>query len=158
MTIILVVCTGNICRSPMAAGLLRARLAQDEKREDWRVISAGTWAVGGRRASAYAVAEMDERGIDISTHRSQAVDATLMERADLVLVMTSGHAEALSVAFPDQSHKVHRLSEMTGQAYDIADPYGGTRLEYAYLAQELEQLIDEGYERIVSLAEEVSRA
>lgn len=77
-----------------------------------------------------------------------------MEKADLVLVMTQSHAEALSIAFPDQSHKVHRLSEMVGQGYDIADPYGGTRLQYSYLAQELEQLIDEGYRRIVSLAEE----
>lgn len=154
MKTIVVVCTGNICRSPMAAGLLRARLAEDQKREDWRVISAGTWATGDRQASAYAIDEMADRGIDLSTHRSRPVSAELMEKADLVLVMTQSHAEALSIAFPDQSHKVHRLSEMVGQGYDIADPYGGTRLQYSYLAQELEQLIDEGYRRIVSLAEE----
>ena len=154
MTTILVACTGNLCRSPMAAGLLRARLEEDGERSDWRVRSAGTWASEGRPASAYAVAEMDERGIDIHSHHSCSVNAELMEAADLVLVMTRNHAEALSVAFPDQAHKVHLLSEMVGQVYDISDPYGGTRLEYSYIAQELEQLIDEGYERIVSLAEE----
>jgi protein-tyrosine phosphatase len=76
-----------------------------------------------------------------------------MEEADLVLVMTRNHAEALSVAFPDHADKIHMLSETVGETYDISDPYGGTRLKYSYIAQELEQLIDEGYERIVSLAE-----
>jgi protein-tyrosine phosphatase len=139
----------------MAAAMLRARLDEDEERRDWRVVSAGTWTSEGRPASAYAIAEMAQRGIDIRTHQSRSIDAELMASADLVLVMTRNHAEALSVAFPDQAHKVHMLSEMVGQTYDISDPYGGTRLEYAYIAQELEQLIDGGYERIVSLAEEL---
>lgn len=158
MTTILVVCTGNICRSPMAAALLRARLQEDQERRDWHVVSVGTWAPEGRPASAYAVAEMSEREIDIRAHRSRSVNGELMEEADLVLAMTRNHAEALSVAFPDQAHKVHLLSEMSGQVYDVSDPYGGTRLEYAYIARELEELIDEGYERIVSLAEEGSDA
>ncbi len=156
MTTILVICTGNICRSPMAAALLRARLDEDEKRHGWCVISAGTWAPEDEPASTYGIAEMSERGIDIRSHRSRSVNAELMEKADLILVMTSNHAEALSITFPDQAHKVHLLSEMDGQTHDISDPYGGTRLEYAYIAQELEQLIDGGYERIVSLAEETS--
>jgi protein-tyrosine phosphatase len=156
MTTILLVCTGNICRSPMAAGLLRQRLREHPKRHDWRVISAGTWAAEGRPTSAYAAAEMADRGIDISAHRSRGVTKDLMEQADLVLVMTRNHAEALKVAFPDHADKVHMLSEMVGETYDISDPYGGTKLEYSYIAQELEHLIDEGYECIVSLAEDPS--
>ena len=156
MATILVVCTGNICRSPMAAALLRRRLEEDPQREGWRVISAGTWASEGRPASAYAIAEMTERGIDIRTHRSRSVTEALMEQADLVLVMTPDHAEALSAAFPDQKDKIYLLSEMVGQTYGISDPYGGTRLEYSYIAQELEQLVDDGYERIVSLAKDSS--
>jgi protein-tyrosine phosphatase len=140
----------------MGAALLQARLDQDEERRDWHVISAGTWACEGRPASGYAIAEMAARGIDIRPHRSRSIDAVLMGKADLVLVMTRNQAEALAIAFPDQVHKVHVLSEMTGQTYDVSDPYGGTRLEYAYIAQELEQLIDGGYERIVSLAERAS--
>jgi protein-tyrosine phosphatase len=96
---------------------------------------------------------MSERGIDIHAHRSQNVDEALIRRADLVLVMTRNHAEALSVAFPDQTDKLYLISEMVGETYDISDPYGGTRLEYSHTARELEQLIDAGYERIVSLAE-----
>jgi protein-tyrosine phosphatase len=100
---------------------------------------------------------MIDRGIDIHAHRSRSVNAELMEEADLILVMTQHHAEALSAAFPDQAHKVYLLSQMVGQTYDVSDPYGGTRLEYAYIAQELEQLIDGGYERIVTLVTNASR-
>jgi protein-tyrosine-phosphatase len=53
---------------------------------------------------------------------------------------------------------VYLLSDMVRETYDISDPYGGTRLEYSYVAQELEQLIDGGYDRIVSLAERASSA
>ena len=157
MTTILFVCTGNICRSPMAAALFRKRLDEDPRRRDWRVLSAGTWASAGRPSTEHAIDEMASRGIDLRSHRSQSIDEDLMEEADLVLVMTQNHAEALSVSFPDHAHKVHLLSEMVGAIYDISDPYGGPRREYAQIAQELETLIDQGYQRIVSLAERASR-
>jgi protein-tyrosine phosphatase len=140
----------------MAEALLRARFDRDKERQDWQVLSAGTWASEGRPASAYTIAEMLERGIDIRTHRSRNIEEALIRRADLILVMTRNHAEALSVAFPDQSDKLYLLSDMVRETYDISDPYGGTRLEYSSVAQELEQLIDAGYDRIVSLAEQAS--
>jgi protein-tyrosine phosphatase len=101
---------------------------------------------------------MYERGIDMQAHRSRSIDEALMRRADLILVMTRTHAEALSLAFPDQSDKVYLLSNMVRETYDIPDPYGGTQREYAEVAQELERLIDAGYDRIVSLAERASGA
>jgi protein-tyrosine-phosphatase len=150
------VCTGNLCRSPMAEALLRARLASDEERQDWQVGSAGVWAVNGQPASAYAIEEMAERGIDLRAHRSRSVTREMMAQADLVLAMTRHHHEALRAAFVEHAHKVHLLSEMVGQVYDIYDPYGGTRLEYAHVAQELEQVIEDGYERILALVEGAS--
>ena len=137
----------------MAAALLRAWLDQDKQRKDWRVVSAGTWAPEGRPASAHAIAEMTERGLDIATHRSKNIDEASMYDADLVLVMTGSHAEALSVVFPRQTGKVHLLSSMAGETHDIPDPYGASRLEYAQVARELEGLIEAGYDRIVALAE-----
>ncbi len=155
MPTILFVCTGNLCRSPMAEGLLRAKLARDEARQDWRVMSAGTWAVDGRPASEHAIAEMARRGIDIGDHRSRSVTRDIMAQADLVLAMTRNHLEALLSAFPDQSHKVHLLSEMAGRSIDVDDPYGGLRQDYAQTARELDRLLDAGYERIVGLAKDL---
>jgi len=138
----------------MAEGLLRARLARDEARREWRVASAGVWTVDGRPASEYAIQEMAEREIDLRDHRSRNVTAEMMDHADLVLVMTRQHGEALRHAFPQHAHQVHRLSEMVEQEYDIEDPYGGTRSEYAYTAGQLERLIEDGYQRMVTLVED----
>ena len=150
---ILIVCTGNLCRSPMAEALLGARLSCDEARREWHVSSAGAWTTNGRPASAYAIEEMAQRGISMSAHRSSSVTRERMETSDLVLAMTRHHAEALEAAFPENAYKVHMLSNMVGQTYSIRDPYGGTRMEYATVAKELEEVIEAGYERIVAVAE-----
>jgi protein-tyrosine-phosphatase len=140
----------------MAMALLQARLARDQTRQDWTVESAGTWATEGLPASAHAVAEMAERDIDLSCHQARPVAREMVADADLVLVMTQNHAEALRTAFPGQAHKVYLFSEMIGREYDIQDPYGSSRTEYAHTAKELEDLIDSGYERIVALVEDAT--
>jgi protein-tyrosine-phosphatase len=141
----------------MAAALLQACLARDEERRDWCVSSAGTWATDGRPASANAAAEMARRGLDLSGHGARPVTRDLVAEADLVLVMTHNHAEALRLSFPQFAHKVYLLSEMVGKRYDIGDPYGGLPAEYACTARELEELVERGYERIVNLVEEGNR-
>ena len=154
MPTVLVVCTGNLCRSPMAEVLLQARLARDEARQNWLVVSAGTWTVDGRPATTFAINEMARRGLDLSGHISRNITRALVAEANLVLAMTRKHIEALGAAFPAYARKAYLLSEMSGQIRDVGDPYGGPRQQYAYTAKVLEQLIADGYERIVTLAEQ----
>jgi protein-tyrosine phosphatase len=91
-------------------------------------------------------------GIDISDHRSTMVKEDLLRKADLILTMEIGHAEALRLEFPDQAGKVFMLSEMTGKRFDIADPYGGPIEGYEHMVSDLIALIDQGLDRIIELA------
>jgi protein-tyrosine-phosphatase len=132
----------------MAEALLKQRLER-EGLTGWEVESAGTWTVDGAPASRYAIQVMAERGVDIATHRSRQLHRVLLEQADVVLVMTQGHAEALRLEFPDQADKVFLLSEMKeGQRYDIEDPYGRPLEVYQTCVEEIAALIDEGFDSI----------
>jgi len=153
MTHILIICTANICRSPVAEALLCDRL---EKRglEDWTVSSAGTWAMVKRGASENSVKVMSEYGLDIEDHEARMVEEAYLLDADLVLCMEAGHAEALRAEFPDQADKVYMISEMSGKSYSVSDPYGQPLVSYQRMAAELAGIIDSGMDRIVELAEE----
>ncbi len=153
MAHILVVCTANICRSPVAEAVLRDRLHQAGL-TDWTVSSAGTWAIVARQASRFSTELMAEKGLDISNHAAAMVDEDRLKTADLVLCMESGHAEALKVEFPQFAHKIFLLSEMVGYHYSISDPYGGPIAAYRNMVQEVTRLIEGGLPRIVELAED----
>ena len=91
---IVMVCTGNICRSPMAEVMLRDAL-QRRGADDIEVVSAGTWAGMGSPATTEAVEVMRRRDIDLSAHRSQPVTEDLLADADLIIAMTSVHAREI---------------------------------------------------------------
>jgi protein-tyrosine-phosphatase len=150
MVAILVVCTANICRSPVVEVLLKDRLAQAGL-DDWKVSSAGTWAYEGQKAAEYSELLMSELGHDISNHRSRPIDQQLMVESDLILTMESGHAEALRAEFVKDAYKVHMLTEMAGLNHSVKDPYGGKREDYERMVSEVTQLIDDGMARIIEL-------
>jgi protein-tyrosine-phosphatase len=151
MSVILFVCTGNLCRSPMAVGLLRQRLAEEGLDTSHRVASAGTWAVDGYPASDYAIAAMAERGIDITDHIAHTITASDVAESDLILVMSQEHEQVIRNTWRQYTWKVHRLSEMVGKRRDIPDPYGAPIEEYRACADTLADYIDQGFERILAL-------
>ena len=112
---ILVVCIGNICRSPMAEGLLKKALP------NLQISSAGISAMVGDGADPIAIHIMAEAGIDISGHRARMLTDAIARDADLILVMDELQKSQLSMQYPYIRGKVFKLAEATKQ--DIHDPY-----------------------------------
>ena len=131
---ILVVCVGNICRSPMAEALLqRALRGQD----GFTVESAGLGALVGHPASEYSQELMLEMGLDISEHRARQIHPDMVRDADLVLVMEAGHKRAIDDADPTARGKVYRLGEW--QDKDVDDPYRQPREAYERALQDIQE-------------------
>jgi protein-tyrosine phosphatase len=143
---ILVVCTGNTCRSPMAEGLLKHKLADhigcsvDElDRHGFEVRSAGTFAGEGAPATPEAVRAMADRGIDISDHQSSPVHPEVLESAAIVLAMTRSHQQQLEAVMPDSSSRCHLVC---GDE-DVPDPIGGTSEVYSACLEQIAQGLDQ---------------
>ncbi|MGH2757775.1 MAG: hypothetical protein ACRDI3_08305 [Actinomycetota bacterium] len=125
---ILLVCTGNLCRSPMAEGILRHRL--EERGCDIEVGSVGTWASHGIPATDEAIETLRKRGIDLSSHRSRAVEAEELRSADLIVGMTSVHRREVVAIAPDVEGRFVLLKELVELALDGELPGGAeARLE-----------------------------
>lgn len=149
---VMLICTANICRSPLAEALLRQKLVTQSDSTDWTVDSAGTWATLERGAARFTIQMAQERGLDLSNHRARMLDAPMLNKADLVLCMTASHVEAICLEFPEAKQKTYQLSEMIGKRFDVPDPYGGGLADYQQMAEDVTRLLDAGLPRIVELA------
>lgn len=144
-TKVLLVCTGNTCRSPMAEGLMK-KLAK-EKKVAMEVSSAG-FCADDFPASDLAIEVMEEVGISIKEHRSQHLSIELIEEADLILTMTHSHKESLLSAVPSGKDKTMTLAEWAGETEDVSDPYGGTITDYQSCRDQIKTLLEKGWEKI----------
>ena len=136
------VCTGNTCRSPMAEALLKKRIADRLKcelseLEDRGIVvaSAGISAAPGGRSATEAMQALGERGLDLSQHESQPLSERLVRFADVILAMTRGHREAILNQWPEAEGRVHLISRGTG---DVSDPIGGPLDQYRRCAEQLD--------------------
>jgi protein-tyrosine-phosphatase len=146
---VLFVCTANICRSPMAAAILRARLAEAGLAHRVNVESAGVWARNGQPAAEDAVTVLAGRSIPLTGHRSRTLTAKMLESADVILAMEEAHRRSIFYLAPGQLRKVLLLSELVGDHGDVDDPYGGPIEGYVNTAAHLESLIDAGLPRLL---------
>ena len=113
---ILVLCTGNICRSPLAEAILRQNLGND-----FYVESAGLGALVGHGADPFSIATAKEIGLDLETHRAQQVSDSMLRASDLVLVMTTHQKTEVETLWPWTRGKVWRIGHWEG--FDVDDPY-----------------------------------
>ena len=137
---VVMVCMANQCRSPMAEYLLKRRLGPGSK---WTVLSAGTSAIPGSRASASAVEVMARMGVDISAHRSKLVTEELVDSAEIVITMTRSQRDEIVNCFPGARDKVFTLKSLSSEraGLDVADPAGMSASDYQLTRDEIDEII-----------------
>ncbi len=122
------VCSGNICRSPMAEGILKEFISKTKFKEVLQVQSAGTLGLTTGPAHPKAISVAKSAGINISSHQARTIDQKIMEESDLVIAMAMNHFDYLKANFPEQADKVvllktwHRRAKMANPS--IPDPIG----------------------------------
>src|SRR6202140_1174583 len=140
MKTILFVCTGNVCRSPMAEGIFRHVM---KGRRDVQVLSAGIGAMEGQPPSPYAVQAVRELGIDIAKQRSRMLTAELVQEADYIFGMTHSHVDTIFLLYPQAAEKTFLLREFDETLdifeKDISDPIGGSYEVYLNCRDQIEQ-------------------
>lgn len=135
---IIFVCTGNTCRSPMAEALMKKYCMENGL--DFDISSGGIMLEPDVDVSRNSVIAMQDYGIDISAHEPKAITIDDISEADLILTMTSSHAEFLKNATPQFAQKIYTLAEISG-ADEIIDPFGQSLDVYRSCAEKIDRAI-----------------
>jgi protein-tyrosine-phosphatase len=168
---VLFLCTGNSCRSPMAEGILKKMLRENEV-ENFEVGSAGISTLNGVPASLFAMEVSRARNVDLSQHRSRQLNRQILKKADLILAMSDEHLEYVGRIDKNALRKAHLLKAFSASKHPIPengsssnedespgvlyvkDPIGGSIDDYNQCFMELEQEIGRVFRELIGLAEE----
>ncbi|HSW13881.1 MAG TPA: low molecular weight protein-tyrosine-phosphatase [Solimonas sp.] len=140
---IIVVCTGNICRSPIGEVLLRQRLEGKNR----TVLSAGIGALVGHPADPMVCELMAERGIDIGAHRAQQATLPLLSSMDLILTMDRTHSDWIMQQYPALRGRVHKFLKWSKDR-DVADPYRLPREAFEKALADIDQGVEDWLRRL----------
>jgi protein-tyrosine-phosphatase len=147
---ILIVCTGNTCRSSMAEALAKDWLQKQGLDGNFLVTSAGIMATPNEEASAHAILALKEKDIHLDTHRSKQISREMLMESDLILTMTKSHKQMLMPFCEACEDKLFTLKEYAlGNSGDVVDPFGQDLASYKLCRDELIELVEKAMKRIV---------
>jgi protein-tyrosine-phosphatase len=147
---LLIVCTGNTCRSPMAEAIAR-RLAESRGLTDVSVSSAGTSAWDGAPASDGALLVAMEHELDLNTHRARVLTREIVAAADLILTMGPHHLERVAtLGGDDKGHLLTHFASRGADSTPVGDPFGGDLDAYRVTFAELEAALERVMDRVAA--------
>ena len=146
---IMFICTGNICRSAMADGMMKKLVK--ENNIDVEICSCGVYAETGDYATYNAVEAAKEYGVDISSHRATNIRDSKIKEMDLILCATISHKQSVLYLYPELKGKVFTMKEYAkiykeGQDMDIKDPWGYDEFVYRKCASEINECLEKTIE------------
>lgn len=140
---ILMICSGNTCRSPLAAAMLKARLSTIPALDDIDIASAGTGALAGAPASEGSYLIAIEHGLDLSSHRARSLTREQVEGADLILTMTEAQADRVEkLGGAAKVHTLPAFARYPDSRREVLDPFGLEVESYREMGEHLEILLD----------------
>ena len=148
------ICTGNICRSAMAEGMMK-KLVEYKNIKDMEICSCGIYAETGDYSTYNAIEAAKVYGADISNHRATNIRDSKIEEMDVILCATTSHKQNVLFLYPNLNGKVYTMKEYAGlddygENIDINDPWGYDLNVYYNCAKEIEECLEKIVEKIVN--------
>jgi protein-tyrosine-phosphatase len=154
---VLIVCTANVCRSPLGEAILKKIVEEENLTSLIKVQSCGIWGMDGQKPSELSEQVAMENNLDISQHRARSIRPEMVKPADLILCMTPDHKQELIHFFPSKKNKIFTLKEFSKKIKAtesaIADPIGMSLSFYRRIFQEMESEMKRIFPVLKQLAE-----